>query len=198
MPIVVNAGCGPLGGARLPAIFDSGTQLRVDFDPAVQPDVVASITDLSAIPSNSADAVWSAHCMEHLYAHEVGRALSEVYRILADDGFACLIVPDLQAVASYIANDRLHEAVYTSAAGPVTAHDIVYGFGSAIAQGRVGMAHRCGFTPTMMIQRLQEVPFGEIVVRRRTAVLELAAVLQKNVAAWTPEKRAALLASLEL
>jgi SAM-dependent methyltransferase len=198
MSVVVNAGCGPLGGARLPALFDTWQQLRVDLDPEVQPDVVASVTDLSAIPSASADAVWSAHCIEHLYAHEVSRALGEFYRILADDGFACIVVPDLQAIASYIAADKLHAPIYTSAAGPISAHDMVYGFGVAIAQGRVGMAHRCGFTPSLMVSRLQELPFGEILVRRRPSALELVAVVQKKVVDWNAEKRTALLAALEL
>jgi hypothetical protein len=198
MSVLVNAGCGPLGGARLPALFDTWQQLRVDLDPGVQPDIVASVTDLSAIPSESADAVWSAHCVEHLYAHEVSRALGEFYRILADDGFACIVVPDLQAIASYIAADKLHAPIYTSAAGPISAHDMVYGFGVAIAQGRVGMAHRCGFTPSLMVSRLQELPFGEILVRRRPSALELVAVVQKKVVDWNAEKRTALLAALEL
>jgi SAM-dependent methyltransferase len=198
MSVVVNAGCGPLGGARLPALFDTWQQLRVDLDPGVQPDIVASVTDLSAIPSESADAVWSAHCVEHLYAHEVSRALGEFYRILADDGFACIVVPDLQAIASYIAADKLHAPIYTSAAGPISAHDMVYGFGVAIAQGRVGMAHRCGFTPSLMVSRLQELPFGEILVRRRPSALELVAVVRKKVVDWNAEKRTALLAALEL
>jgi len=198
MSVVINAGCGPLGGGRLPALFDTWQQLRVDLDPGVQPDIVASVTDLSAIPSESADAVWSAHCIEHLYAHEVSRALGEFYRILADDGFACIVVPDLQAIASYIAADKLHAAIYTSPAGPISAHDMVYGFGVAIAQGRVGMAHRCGFTPSLMVQRLQELPFGEILVRRRPSALELVAVVQKKVVDWNAEKRTALLAALEL
>jgi SAM-dependent methyltransferase len=198
MSVVVNAGCGPLGGARLPALFDTWQQLRVDLDPEVQPDVVASVTDLSAIPSASADAVWSAHCIEHLYAHELSRALGEFYRILADDGFACIVVPDLHAIASYIAADKLHAPIYTSAAGPISAHDMVYGFGVAIAQGRVGMAHRCGFTPSLMVSRLQELPFGEILVRRRPSALELVAVVQKKVVDWNAEKRTALLAALEL
>jgi SAM-dependent methyltransferase len=198
MSVLVNAGCGPLGGARLPALFDTWQQLRVDLDPGVQPDLVASVTDLSAIPSESADAVWSAHCIEHLYAHEVSRALGEFYRILADGGFACIVVPDLQAIASYIAADKLHAPIYTSAAGPISAHDMVYGFGVAIAQGRVGMAHRCGFTPSLMVSRLQELPFGEILVRRRPSALELVAVVQKKVVDWNAEKRTALLAALEL
>src|SRR5438132_352426 len=115
-----------------------------------QPDLLADITDLSAIKSGSADAVWSAHCIEHLYLHQVRQALEEAYRILADDGFLCVIVPDLQTIASHVAADRLHEMVYQSPAGPISAHDMIFGYGAALAQGHTNMAHNCGFTPALL------------------------------------------------
>ena len=124
MPVVVDAGCGAVGNRNLPPLFDSWRHLRVDIDPSVQPDIVASIADLSAIPDGSVDAIYTSHCLEHLYAHDVPRAIAEFYRVLNTDGFACIIVPDLQSIADYIATDRLHETIYQSPAGPITAHDI--------------------------------------------------------------------------
>ena len=73
----MNAGCGAKGGSVVPAMFEHWRQLRVDVDPEVDPDVLADITDLSAIPSGFADAVWTAHCVEHLYIHQVPQALAE-------------------------------------------------------------------------------------------------------------------------
>jgi SAM-dependent methyltransferase len=197
MPVVVNAGCGSTGNDRLPPLFRSWRHLRVDIDPSVPPDIVASITDLSAIPDGSVDAVYTAHCIEHLYAHEVPRAIAEFYRILNDDGFACVIVPDLQSIADYIATDRLHEVIYESPAGPVTAHDMILGFGLSLSQGHTGMAHRCGFTPTVMLQCPQTAPFAEIVLRRRPN-LELGALARKTVSATDGNRRSELLAALQL
>ncbi len=194
--MLVNLGSGVRGSARLPAMFADWRELRVDMDAKVAPDILADITDLSAIESGSVDAIWSAHCVEHLYLHQVGKAIAEAYRILADDGFYCLIVPDLQVIADYIANDRLHEVVYESPAGPVIAHDMLFGFGPHLAQGRSSMAHKCGFTPTLLLQKLQEAPFAEIVLRRR-ANQELAAVACKRPAVGEAA-RGALLAALEL
>ena len=194
--LLINLGSGPKGGAWLPAMFAGWREFRIDVDPDVAPDLVADITDLSGIPTGSADAVWSAHCVEHLYLHEVGRAIAEVHRILADDGFLCLMVPDLQSIAGYIVNDRLHEVIYQSPAGPVTAHDMLFGFTPALAQGRTSMAHNCGFTPSLLLQQLRESPFAEIVLRRR-ANHELAAVARKRAPADAAE-REALLAALEL
>src|SRR5271155_1731571 len=194
--LIVNLGSGPKGTAWLPAIFAEWRELRVDIDAGMAPDILADITDLSAIETGSADAVWSAHCLEHLYLHQVGMAVAEAYRILSDDGFFCMIVPDLQGIAEYIATDRLHEVVYQSPAGPVLAHDMLFGFGPHLALGRSAMAHNCGFTPTLLLQKLQEAPFAEIVLRRR-AGHELAGMACKRAPAGAGE-REALLAALEL
>jgi hypothetical protein len=194
--LLVNLGCGPKGSMRLPAMFTGWRELRVDIDAGVAPDLLADVTDLSAIESGAADAVWAAHCLEHLYLHEVGTAIGEAYRILADDGFLCLIVPDLQAIADFIATDRLHEVVYQSPAGSVTAHDMLFGFGPFLAQGYSNMAHKSGFTPTILAQKLREAPFAQVVLRRR-ANFELAGVALKRAPADEAE-REALLAALEL
>jgi predicted SAM-dependent methyltransferase len=79
--LLVNVGCGP-EGSSLPAYFSDWRQLRVDSDDSVQPDVVTDLTDLSPIPDGSADAVWAAHCIEHLYEHPVAIALAEFQRVL--------------------------------------------------------------------------------------------------------------------
>lgn len=194
--LLVNLGSGRKDSAWLPAMFADWRELRVDADPKAAPDLLADITDLSAIETGSIDAVWSAHCLEHLYLHQVAGAIGEMHRILAEDGFMCLIVPDLQVLAEYIVSDKLHEVVYQSAAGPVTAHDIIFGYGPYIAQGHSGMAHRCGFTPGLLIRELQKSPFAEILLRRRPNH-ELAAVARKRPAPSEAE-REALLEALEL
>jgi SAM-dependent methyltransferase len=191
--LLVNLGCGPKGATRLPAMFGNWREVRVDLDPGVAPDILADITNLSAIETGSVDAIWSSHCIEHVYLHQVGQAVAEAYRILRDGGFYCLIVPDLQAIAEYIAQDRLHEVVYQSPAGPVVAHDMIYGHGPSLARGRSAMAHRCGFTPTLLLQQLREAPFAEIVLRRRPHQ-ELAAVACKRASASDAEREAFLTA----
>jgi SAM-dependent methyltransferase len=195
--ILVNVGCGPRNAVTLPTYFDSWRQLRVDVDPSVQPDIIADLTDLSLIPSGSADAVWAAHCVEHLYEHQVAVALAEFRRVLREDGFACVIVPDLQAVAQYFVADQSHDPLYHSPAGPVTPHDIFFGFGAAIADGRTSMAHRCGFTPGSLQRCFQQQPFGELLIRRRIVDFELAAVARVTPAKDDAE-RAELMAALEL
>jgi hypothetical protein len=69
--------------------------------------------------------------------------------------------------------------IYTSPAGPVTAHDVLFGFGPAIARGKLRMAHRSGFTPTTMVNHLKQANFAQFVLRRRPS-LELAVVARKT------------------
>lgn len=194
--LLVNLGSGMKGTSWLPAMFAEWRQLRVDSDASVAPDLLADVTDLSAIESGSADAVWSVHCFEHLYLYEVEKAITEVYRILTDDGFLCLIVPDLQAIAEYIAGDQLHAVVGESPAGPIIAHDLIFGFGPHLAQGHFGVARKCGFTPALLLEKLREAPFAEIMMQRRPN-RELAAVACKRPPADDAE-REALLNALEL
>jgi len=193
--IFANLGCGPRGSAR-PQIFSDWRELRIDVESAVQPDIVASVTDLSQIPSNTMDGVWSSHCIEHLYQHEVPVALAEIHRILAPDGVVCILVPDLQTIAAFIAADKMHEPVYEAPAGPITPHDIVFGFGREIAKGFTYMAHRCGFTPSAMVAALTAASFAEFVVIRRSNY-ELAALAHKT--GWrSNDEREAMVSRLRL
>lgn len=178
--VVANVGCGNVGsGHQLPPHFAGWREMRVDVDPGVRPDIVASLTNLRPLGTGAVDAVWAAHCIEHLFEHEVDLALREFHRVLADDGFACIIVPDVQSIARYVIEDRMHETVYVSGAGPITAHDMLYGHGAAIARGQHLMAHRCAFTPTVLLNRLRAGAFGDLVLLRRPN-LELAAVASKR------------------
>jgi hypothetical protein len=195
--LLLHVGCGSRQSRNLPAYFDSWQELRIDVNASVQPDILADLTDLSSIPDGGADAVWAAHCVEHLYAHQVPVALAEFRRVLREDGFLCMIVPDLQVIAQFVAADRMHEKLYESPAGPVTPHDIFFGFGAAIASGHTSMAHRCGFTPGMLQRCFQGLAFAEVQLRRRTQALELVALARASPAKDDVE-RAALMAALEL
>ncbi len=179
-PLVINLGAGHDGAGRLPDYFAGWRELRVDVDPDTSPDIVADLTELGEIPSGFGDVVWASHCVEHLYHHEVPAALREMRRILAPQGFACLRVPDLQTVAAFIAQDRMHETIYQSNAGPITAHDVIFGYGGDVARGRHAMAHRTGFTPTVLVNCLKEAGFESFLVRR-TKALELVALAPKTM-----------------
>jgi predicted SAM-dependent methyltransferase len=161
-------------------------ELRLDIDEAVQPDIVGTMTDMQAVKSESVDAVFSSHNIEHLYPHEVPQALGEFHRVLRPEGFAVITCPDLQSVAALIAEDKLTDEAYRSAAGPITPLDILYGHRRAMAAGNLFMAHHCGFTKKVLNATLLRCGFRSIVSLNRGApAFDLWAVASKNLMAET-------------
>jgi ubiquinone/menaquinone biosynthesis C-methylase UbiE len=175
MNTFLHVGCGSKRKDRTTAGFnrEGWRELRLDIDPVVQPDLVGTMTDMSAVPSASVDAVYSSHNIEHLYPHEVPLALAEFRRVLRPQGFVVVTCPDLQSVCEAVAADRLTEPLYRSASGPVAPLDILYGHRPALAAGNLYMAHRCGFTRKVLGNTLQQAGFRAIALRRRPAAFDL-------------------------
>lgn len=170
MPAFLHVGCGNKRKDRTTPGFagDQWQELRFDIDPAVRPDLVGSMLDMSAVATGSMDALFSSHNIEHLYAHEVPQALAEFRRVLNPaSGFVVITCPDLQSVAALIAEDKLGDPAYESPAGPITPLDIVYGHIASLANGHLYMAHRTGFTQKLLTQFLLQSGFAKVISKRR-------------------------------
>jgi predicted SAM-dependent methyltransferase len=168
---VLNVGCGyPLRHRLHPFFYGPDwREIRLDVDPCVQPDIVCSITDMSPIRSDSVDAIWSSHNLEHLYRHEVPLALCEFVRILKHRGLLLLTLPDLQSVAELVVRGQLEDEAYVSPSGPVTPLDMIFGHTASLARGNMFMSHKSGFTAGTLAKVLAEAGFAEIEVRRGNA-----------------------------
>ena len=149
----LHVGCGPQNQSSIKG-FDKADwrEVRFDIDPNVQPDIQGTLTDMGQVPSESMQAIFSSHNIEHIYPHEVNVALKEFLRVLTPDGFVVLTCPDLQSVCEAVANNKLLEPLYVSPAGPISPIAILYGHRGFIAQGNHFMAHRCGFTSSSLNQ----------------------------------------------
>ena len=169
-------------GAKLPVAFQSSEwqEIRLDIDPANEPDIVGSMLNMAAVQDASVDAIYSAHNIEHVYAHEVPQVLKEFLRVLKPDGFLVVTCPDLQTVCQLVAEDKLGDAAYTSQAGPITPLDILYGHGAALAAGHHYMAHKTGFTLKTLTQALHTAGFATSAGRRRLRGLDLWVVASKG------------------
>ena len=161
--VCLHVGCGSRAASGLhPAFTAPGwSELRLDIDPAVEPDVVASITDMAPVADRCVDAVFSSHNLEHLEAHEVPRALAEFHRVLRPGGMLLVTLPDLEAVARLVVEGKLEETVYESPAGPVAPIDMLFGFRPFLALGATPMSHRTGFTLDTLRGHLLAAGFEE-------------------------------------
>lgn len=181
MKTFLHVGCGPKHKNQTTRSFDSPEWLekRLDIHATVKPDVVGTMTDMSAVPTGSVQAVFSSHNIEHLYPHEVPLALSEFVRVLSDDGFVVITCPDLQSVCQLVADDKLTEPAYVSPAGPIAPLDILYGHRPPMARGNLFVSHRCGFTRKVLSGTLQASGFKSVAVMARPKHFDLWAVATK-------------------
>lgn len=180
--IILHVGPGHRrNGAQLPAVFRTAEwqELRLDIDPGNEPDIVGTMLDMAGVAGASVDAIYSAHNIEHVYAHEVPQVLKEFLRVLKADGFVLITCPDLQAVCALVAEDKLTDTAYQSPAGAITPLDILYGHGAALAAGHYYMAHKSGFTLKTLTAALQAAGFRTIAGRRRARGLDLWLVASK-------------------
>jgi predicted SAM-dependent methyltransferase len=160
--VVLHVGCGACEELHPTFRAPGWREIRLDIDPEAQPDIVASIVSMPMVPSGSVDAVYSSHNLEHLFAHEVPQALAEFFRVLKAGGFALVTLPDLQAIARLIADDKLEDPAYISAAGPITPLDMLYGYRRYIALGNVFMAHKTGFSAKTLANALIAAGFATV------------------------------------
>jgi predicted O-linked N-acetylglucosamine transferase (SPINDLY family) len=172
-------------GAKLPQAFhvDEWLEIRLDIDASNEPDILGAMLDLAAVESASVDAIYSAHNIEHVFAHEVQLVLAEFFRVLKPSGFVLITCPDLQTVCGLVADNKLTEAAYNSQAGPITPLDILYGNGAALKAGHHYMAHKTGFTEKSLNQELKSAGFSNLVCKRRMRGLDLWALATKSVTA---------------
>lgn len=179
---LLHVGCGPKRKSKTTRGFnsDAWTEVRLDIDASVDPDVIGTMTDMSAVADASVDAIFSSHNIEHLYPHEVPVALGEFLRVLKPDGFAVITCPDLQSVCALVAEGKLLEPAYTSPAGPIAPIDILYGFRPSMANGNLYMAHRCGFTERVLSGTLQASGFKAVGTIARPRSFDLWAIASKS------------------
>ena len=160
MKTFLHVGCGPQYKSQIKG-FDNENwkEIRFDIDEKVNPDIVGTLLDMSAVEAGSVDAIYSAHNIEHVFPHEVPIVLREFHRVLKDDGMVVLVCPDLQSVCEAVVDDKLLQPLYESPAGPISPIDILYGYRPAIARGNEYMAHKGGFTYSVLNDAFIEAGF---------------------------------------
>ena len=160
MKILLHVGCGHENKSNLKGFNnDNWKEIRFDIDKDVNPDIVGTMTDMKSVETASVDAVYSAHNIEHIYPHQVPIALREFYRVLKEDGIVVIKCPDLQRVCEAVVQDKLLEPLYDSPGGPISPIDALFGWRARIEEGKEYMAHKGGFTYSVLNGALYEAGF---------------------------------------
>jgi SAM-dependent methyltransferase len=161
---VLNVG-GNSKGIAMPDIYKGWTQVWLDIDPAVNPDVLCDARELITLPANTYDAIYCSHNLEHYYRHDVKKVLAGFIHVLKKDGFAHIRVPDMGAVMREFVekNMDINDTLYVSPGGPISIQDVMYGWGIEIERsGHDFFAHKTGFTETSLIATLMDANFYQV------------------------------------
>ncbi len=121
--------------------------LTIDIDPSHQPDIVADVTDLVHIASDSVDEICASHILEHIPWPLSFKALAEWARVLRPGGHLQIAVPDLALLARLIAEGR----------------NVWHAAGLLFGVGRLENpleAHQYGYTRDMLLAMLRALGFG--------------------------------------
>ena len=177
---VLNVG-GNSKAIPLPAPYADYEHILLDIDPKGTPDLVCDARELATLEPDQFDAVYCSHNLEHYYRHDVHKVLAGFMHVLKDDGFAHVVVPDIQEVMRLTVERGLdiEDVLYNSPAGPIRVLDVLYGYGKEIEEsGQDFYAHKTGFTKKSLVKALQEAGFKKHFVR--TGNLEITVFAFRN------------------
>lgn len=161
--ILLNVGCGRTR-LDLSKLKEKMTEVRVDSDPEARADVQGSIQDLKNIPAKSVATLYASHVLEHVHWHELFAVMKEFQRVVCDDGFALVAVPNLEYIADGLKGDGIIKAVYRTEPGDITPLDMIYGFRDFVARGMEGMQHKTGFNSYLLERVFRDSGWKNVVI----------------------------------
>lgn len=162
----LHIGCGLKRKESTTPVFntDKWEEITLDIDERNNPDIIASMDDLSDVASNSFDAIYSSHNIEHLFYHQALTAIKEFYRILKPTGYIYVLCPDIISACEALIEKGPNEPLYKTLNNSyVAAADIIYGWRGPIEQGNEFMAHKFGYSEKTLISAFQHGGFSNIV-----------------------------------
>jgi predicted SAM-dependent methyltransferase len=178
---VLNVG----GNSKLipiPDYFAGWQHDLLDIDPRGGPDLVCDARELRALAGGVYDAVYCSHNLEHYYRHDGLNVIRGFHHMLNETGFAEIRVPDIEQVMAALRERELEldDILYQSPAGPISAHDVVYGLQREIRDtGQDFFAHKTGFTPKSLGKILMDGGFPQVYVSTSKEVLAVHALAFK-------------------
>lgn len=163
---VLNVGGGP--SRELPARYKGWTQILLDIDETVQPDLCADALTLKSNKGQAGkyDAVFCSHNLEHFYRHDVPAVLAGFLHVLKPSGYAEVAVPNVAFLMEQVVKGErdIMDTWYHAGPNPISFHDVLYGWDAAMSRGNTYYAHKCGFSPASLNKVLQDAGFETVYV----------------------------------
>lgn len=72
---------------------------RVDIDKNCKPHYLLDIRDLSSLPDDSVEEIYTAHTLEHILLVELFPTMRGLCRVLKPGGLITIVVPDGEAIS---------------------------------------------------------------------------------------------------
>ena len=179
----LHVGCGENRKDKTTRVFNSSkwSEVRFDIDVQCNPDILGSMVDMSIIDSESFDAVYSSHNIEHLFYHEAIIAIKEFYRVLNPDGYVFVLCPDLKAACSGVLERGPHETLYETLDGKsISPIDVLFGWRTAIQNGNEFMAHKYGYSEQTLVSAFEQCGFKKIASVSRKDFMDIALIAYKE------------------
>lgn len=150
---------GSAGSRDVPPVYFGWEQDTLDIDPNVNPDIVCDARQMRTLPPAKYDGIYCSHTLEHFFKHEVPTVLSGFLHALKPSGFAQIAVPNMTALFAAVASRDIDETWYVSPGGPISFHDVIYGWGRQVAQGNQFYCHKTGFTEQSLTKACTKAGF---------------------------------------
>jgi len=102
--------------------------------------------------SDSVEAIFSSHVLEHLFMDEVEKLIPEMFRILKPGGVCRIVVPDLEKIVSLY--------------NPEDPREFLTDMFEISSRGAVKNQHHCGFTGKFLTKLATESGFTKCSVEK--------------------------------
>jgi SAM-dependent methyltransferase len=138
-------------------------------------DLIWDARDLDRFNGATYDVVYCSHNLEHFSVKDFPQVLKGFFHVLRPGGIVDIRVPNMLAAIKMTLerNLDLDDTLYVSPGGPISLHDMMYGFGEYVKSGNEFMQHKCGFSPKTLERALTATGF--INVRTDGSTLNLVA-----------------------
>ncbi|MES2099507.1 MAG: methyltransferase domain-containing protein [Pseudomonadota bacterium] len=181
-PCVLNVG-GASKQIALPSHYAGWLHLLLDIAAGPDVDVVLDARKLATLDPMQFDAIYCSHNLEHYYRHDCDTVLRGFRHVLKPAGFVEARVPDMSAVLEAMVSNGMDidDVLYTSPAGPISVHDVIYGWGAEIERSGVDFyAHKRGFTVKSLTSALERAGFAHTIVSASKGGFEIRALAFKS------------------